>query len=400
MTIRFTITGTVRQAENGIGVPGLFVKAYDKGLLFDDLLGTAITGTDGSFEIVSEASDFREFFERRPDLYLRVFRSDRKTEIWSSKEAVRWRAGRYETFDVRIPRDVLATEAVHPSISFVDHAGQPQPAHQPGDALVLRASGLRPSAPHTIELRDDNGTIVIQTVSADANGAIRDAVIWPQIGLDDPRDRERLPVEEVSQRWHGRTIAAVLRDGERIVSESNIKVSEAVRPVAVATDANGLLLNGFEVGESDAVLTLLGFGEWNSARIWMVPRQHEWHDGDPIMPVRLSREKVARADTLLKNNAHRVIVAKRKDLQPGAYDFVIRRLRYGYEDDDDFFVRPSDIVTSRRSTGLVVREKFMASKIIRGGCTNLQQIAARRTLGNISPYVQFTETIRVGEDVR
>jgi hypothetical protein len=30
----------------------------------------------------------------------------------------------------------------------------------------------------------------------------------------------------------------------------------------------------------------------------MVPRQHEWHDGDPIMPVRLSREKVARADTL------------------------------------------------------------------------------------------------------
>ena len=91
MTIRFTITGTVRQAENGIGVPGLFVKAYDKDLLFDDLLGTAITGTDGSFEIISEASDFREFFERRPDLYLRVFRADRKTEIWSSKEAVRWR---------------------------------------------------------------------------------------------------------------------------------------------------------------------------------------------------------------------------------------------------------------------------------------------------------------------
>jgi hypothetical protein len=399
MTIRFTITGTVRQAENDIGVPGIFVKAYDKDLLFDDLLGTAITGTDGSFEIISEASDFREFFERRPDLYLRVFGPDRKIEIWSSKHAVRWNAGQYEKFDVRIPRDVLATEAIQSSISFIDHAGQPQPAHQPGDALVLRASGLRPSAPHSIELRDEKGTIVTQTVSTDRLGAIHDAVIWPQIGLDDPREPERLPVQEVSQRWQNRTIIIVLRDGERIVNQSSMRVGEMVRPVAVATDANGLLLNGFEVGENDAVLTLLGFGGWNSTRIWMVPRQHEWHDGDPIVPVRLSREKVALADTLLKNDAHHVIVADRKELEPGAYDFVIRRMRYGYEDDDDFLLRPSDIVTSRRSTGLVVREKFMASKIIRGGCTNLQQIAARRTLGNIWPYVQFTDTFQVGEDV-
>src|SRR5271167_3455100 len=89
MMIRFTITGAVRQAENDIGVPGLFVKAYDKDFLLDDLLGTAITAADGAFEIISESSDFREFFERRPDLYLRVFRSDRKTEIWSSKKSVR-----------------------------------------------------------------------------------------------------------------------------------------------------------------------------------------------------------------------------------------------------------------------------------------------------------------------
>src|SRR5262245_607142 len=94
MRIRFSIQGTVRDGETGAGVPGLFVKAFDKDLLFDDLLGSAITGADGSFVITTESSDFREFFEVRPDLYLRVFHRDRVREIWSSKDAVRWSAGR------------------------------------------------------------------------------------------------------------------------------------------------------------------------------------------------------------------------------------------------------------------------------------------------------------------
>ncbi len=41
----------------------------------------------------------------------------------------------------------------------------------------------------------------------------------------------------------------------------------------------------------------------------------------------------------------------------------------------------------------------MLSKVIRGGCTNLQQIACRRTLGSIRPYVEFTDTFQVGADV-
>jgi hypothetical protein len=112
MSIRFTITGFVREAESGIGIPGLFVKAYDKDLLFDDLLGTAITNADGSFEIVSESGDFREFFDVKPDIYLRVLGVDRVTEIWSSEEAVRWNAGRYEEFDVRVPREKAGAEVL------------------------------------------------------------------------------------------------------------------------------------------------------------------------------------------------------------------------------------------------------------------------------------------------
>jgi hypothetical protein len=406
MSIRFIIQGRVRDGETGAGVPGLFVKAYDKDLLFDDLLGSAITGADGSFDIISESSDFRNFFEARPDLYLRVFYRDRVKEIWSSKDAVRWSAGRYECFDVLLPTGALEGRG-GPSIALVGDTGEARTEYQPGEALVLRAAGLRPRASHTITISDEDGEIVTQTILSDAKGEVRDAVIWPQIGLDDPRDRTDVPVEKARERWLGRSIAFEIRDGERSVGRSLVAIAAAKRPLAVATDAAGVLRNGFEVGKGDAHLTLFDFDGWESARIWMVPRQHDWRAGDRIAPVFSSKsaktdkpsERLAYVDVRPAGNVYRVLVATRDDLAPGAYDFIIRRLRHGYEDDDDLFLRATDIVTSRRATGLVVREPFMASKIIRGGCINLQQIAARRTLGNGWPYVQYTDTFQVGEDV-
>ena len=397
MTIRFTITGIVREAESGIGIPSLFVKAYDKDLLFDDLLGTSITNPDGSFEIVTESSDFRGFFEVRPDLYLRIFHADRETEIWSSEESVRWDAGHYEQFDVRIPRKVLGGEGS--SITLLDDRGETQTSPQPGESLVLRGAGLRPSALHTVTISDDDGEIMTQNVLSDRNGEIRDTVIWPQLGFDDPRDKEPLPVEETRKHWLGRTITLELRDGERLAGESRLTISKNRRPVAVATDRDGLLLNGFEIGNSDARLTLLDFAEGEDLRIWIVPRQHDWHDGDLIEPVRLLSGRIAQIDLRTEGEVHRAVVAKSDELAPGAYDFVIRPVRYGYEDDDDMVIRARDVITNRLATGLVVREEFWASKVIRGGCVNLQQIAGRRTFGNVWPYIQFTDTFQVGEDV-
>lgn len=398
MRIRFTITGIIRVAESGIGIPDLFVKAYDKDLMFDDLLGTAITGRGGSFEIICEAADFREFFELRPDLYLRIFRSDRMTEIWSSEDAIRWNAGRYEDFDICIPREALGDNLGSPTITLVDERGGSQPAVQPGDPLTFCAAGLRPSTIHTVTIRDETGDIVTQTILSDANGEIRDAVVWPQVGLDDPRSRERLPVEKARKNWYGRTITLQVKDGERVIGESHLTIQATRQPIAVATDEAGRLLNGFEIGEDHARLTLLDFAGWKEVRIWMVPRQHEWRDGDRITPVPLHSGRPAHVDVSLERDVHRVVVANRDELAPGAYDFIARPIRYGYEDDDDLYLRPTDIVTNRRYTGLVVREKFMASKIIRGGCTNLQQIAARRTQGGW-PYIQFSDTFQVGEDI-
>src|SRR5512134_3331021 len=97
---RFQLQGVVREAESGIALPGLFVKAYDKDLLYDDLMGTAYTGADGSFDIVTESTDFRDFFDRHPDLYLRIYAADRQSLLFDTRNAIRWNAGQYETFDV------------------------------------------------------------------------------------------------------------------------------------------------------------------------------------------------------------------------------------------------------------------------------------------------------------
>ena len=72
--ISFKISGLVKEKESGVPLAGLFVKAYDKDLLFDDLLGSGVTDKQGVFEIIFGPDDFREFFEARPDIYFKVFR--------------------------------------------------------------------------------------------------------------------------------------------------------------------------------------------------------------------------------------------------------------------------------------------------------------------------------------
>jgi hypothetical protein len=79
------------------------VKSYDKDLLFDDLLGSAITDTQGNFDIICELSDFRDFFEKRPDIYFKVFGGDRTTLIHDTKKAVRWNQGRMSEHEILIP---------------------------------------------------------------------------------------------------------------------------------------------------------------------------------------------------------------------------------------------------------------------------------------------------------
>lgn len=398
MTIRFILRGTVREEASGLGLPGLFVKAYDKDLVYDDLLGTAVTSTGGAFEIVTESGDFADFFERRPDLYLRVYAGDRETLLMSTERGVRWNAGQYEDFDVLVPRESLGEAAPERGLRIVADDGTDRTEIAVGESLVVNATGLRPATVHQVEVTDDEGPLFTDSVISDANGVIRPTVVWPLLGLEDPRSTEPATVDGALEKWIGRTVLVRLSDGEQVIGESRLSIPREAPPLAVHISAAGQLLNGFEVGDHPVTVHIGNLEGWEAARVFMVRRQHAWAAGDALTPVSLTTGRPAVSDvTIDEKRAVRVVLAEPDEVAPGAYDFVVRRVRYGYEDDDDMTLRADDLVAGRHVTGLVVREPFMASKIIRGGCANIQPIAGRY-LG-IWPYMEYTDVFQVGEDI-
>jgi hypothetical protein len=98
----FRIHGQVSGANSKGPLSGLIVQAFDKDLLFDDRLGTATTDAKGRFDIRYEESDFSDFFERRPDIYLRVRDAD-GTLLLTTEDQVRYEADTTERFPIELP---------------------------------------------------------------------------------------------------------------------------------------------------------------------------------------------------------------------------------------------------------------------------------------------------------
>ena len=104
---RFVVTGVVEEEETGRPLPNLVVRAFDKDLALDDRLGAASTDPDGRFAIRFGADRFRDVWESRPDLYLRIYDQDGARLIHETTDAVRWNAKHEEHFRVRIPARAL-----------------------------------------------------------------------------------------------------------------------------------------------------------------------------------------------------------------------------------------------------------------------------------------------------
>lgn len=129
--MEFVIAGVVREKESKLPVPGLLVRAFDKDLLYTDVLGNAITASDGAFSIGYEGRDFRELFEKRPDIYLNIYgsavardpsRADKP--IYTTKSHVRFNAGRREYFRIEIPREQLGDDAPGTRIVHTPEPGE------------------------------------------------------------------------------------------------------------------------------------------------------------------------------------------------------------------------------------------------------------------------------------
>lgn len=96
----FKILGRIVDHTTLDGIAGLRVEAWDKDLIFNDLVGSDETDAEGRFHIEFAESYFSElFFDREPDLFFKVF-SDGEM-IKSTEDSVLWNT-RAETTPLEI----------------------------------------------------------------------------------------------------------------------------------------------------------------------------------------------------------------------------------------------------------------------------------------------------------
>lgn len=400
--IIFKIKGVVKEKETGLPLAGLFVKSYDKDLLFDDLLGSAVTNGEGKFDITVELSDFKEFFDVQPDIYFKVFGSDQITLIHSTKDAVRWNMAAMSEHEILISGKELNShvQKIEQEVLLIGDNGKPQEEFSIGESLTIQIKGLRPAYAHTLTLAMEGKPLFASTLMTNRYGEIEPSVLWPQMGLDDPNSEARFTPEEAAKKWSGKSMTLEILAGKETIGRAAFRINDSLRtPVVISSEEDGRLLNSFEVGTRPLFLTLYNLPFAGEARIYMVPRQHNWNTGDAFQPVAFSNGKPAVREVSIREGGVQQTLefAPAEFLIPGAYDFIIRPIRYGFEEDELHMVLPYDTIGSRRVTGVVIREPFWTAKPVLGGCVNKLPVSGHSIAG--SPYFRYADTFTVGEDV-
>jgi len=101
----------VSNPQNKRGAAGVRVEAWDKDLICNDLVGNAATDGQGAFAIEFTHDFFQElFFDRRPDLFFKVFRHG--ALVHSTEESVLWNV---EAGDTQILIEVVIPDAPPPN---------------------------------------------------------------------------------------------------------------------------------------------------------------------------------------------------------------------------------------------------------------------------------------------
>lgn len=319
--------------------------------------------------------------------------------VHSTEDAVRWNSGKISEFEILIPR-VKFHDSEKMDIILMGDEGKPRKEFEIGDSLLITAKGLIPMQSYSIRLQVAEKELFTSRFITNTKGELESTVLWPQMGLDDPNSGARYTIDEAHRKWKGKTITLGLILDEKTIFKQEITIAEVfTQPIVLCTDRDGRMLNGFEVGSKSLYITFKNLPFSGKTRIYMIPRQYDWQEGDPFKPVILANNRLAVQIVELPNQGSQTVVkfASAEALLPGAYDLIVRPVRYGYENDDELQILATDIVSHRFSTSIVIRENFLSGKPVLGGCVNRIPISGQSIAG--TPYFRYRDTFEIGEDV-
>jgi len=402
MTLEYRIRGIVYEQESRRPLPNLLVRAYDRDLLFDDLLGDATSDKSGRFEFRYTERDFKELFERGPDVYFRIYDPSSKRAIHTTADSVRWNAGADEFFEIPIPQHKLTP--VEQDTRLMDSRGTVRTEFEVGDNLLINLQSLAPDRSYTIRLLDDAGEEILNvSLIADRYGIIRPTVLWPDMGIGVPKRGGRFAhetFEEAMEEMAGRTFTLEILDRKEVIRTATFSVAEVMnQPRLYPTSESGALQRGLLLGRDEVRVRGRNFPPGSLVDVYLVERQYDWRPGDPIAPVCNpdGSEVVTRVRLSADETDFDVTLWPRDQIRMGSYDVIARPVIEHEYRADERVLRVTDVVSERLITTLVVRDDIFRIKPIYLSCVNAIEIAGK-TLPS-SPYFQFTNNFPKGTNV-
>ena len=282
------------------------------------------------------------------------------------------------------------------TLRLLDDARNERDEFDVGESVFVAATGLKAATVYDIVLDDD----VRASLMSDRHGEIPATAVVPYLGLTlGAEDPERAPTLQTAQReLGGRTLSVQARAAKRTAAKATLAISEvARRPLLLPTDEGGRLRTGVLAGDADIAVTVRNFPA-GCLRLFLVPRQFEWHVGDRIEPVRDAAGVPVVVTTRVDDSGSAVVsLLSRERALPGSYQVVARAYRPGTWDADDLVVLAGDVLSSRRFTSIVVRSPIELVSFEDGGTVLTPEIAGRPVPG--APYFQFVNNFPKGTDV-
>ncbi len=393
MSMKVVIEGRVFDAATHGVIAGIAVRAF---LGQANRSTAAATTNDQGVFVLTVDAGWRALLDPNGSLSFGVYLPGSKSPFHRTKP-VRLKQWPEEGVEIAVPESALAAAFSKPRLILLADGAAAREI-EVGQTLSIAGSGFRPSASHEITLRFGRKTVSRLTLTADQFGVISPTAIAPQLGLSAFESSETYALKEAVKTFGGRTLAIDAAYREKVVARSAIRISRrSSRPLGFVSDAKGGLRNWIQHDRDDLHLTVANFSGAPILRVYLVKRQGDWNPGDPIGSALDRKGRPVAVDVRLERGVQTIRLAAAGQLLPGAYDLIIRPVRYGFEEDQEPVLRATDTVIGRHITGLVVREDFWRAKPVLGGCVNALNISGSSV--SQRPYFRYRDTFGIGENV-